>query len=382
MFSELGLAVTRQIPVDQMLGIVLGSHSVHGGVIRDGLGRITSHLVNGGATSLASSLLPGLGTLGSLINTGQLYSIGQDVQQVQQTANTILQVSMAGTALAGLGVVTSVAGFAYLSHRLNKIDDKLSRMEKEIKAIKSLIQCKQKAELHTAIDHLRQAELTTNKHLRHDLLMRSKELFTTLAHFYREQWANADEIHQIDGLDEYFTLAFTGAALATSELGMGEVASTELQRHINDWQMQARRHCGKHLLGDTPERLMDESLVNDLSTRELVDMLDFVNGTRRGIDWIDDLRRQTTSLVPAFHKALPGALQRFVAPASEKPVIDFSKRLYARNNVLSANIAHFAFLDNKKVSASYFAGEVKKIMLEHKDTPVCIYSPLISAQSA
>jgi hypothetical protein len=54
---------------------------------------------------------------GSLINAGQLYSIGRDVQQVQQTANTILQVSMAGTALAGLGVVTSVAGFAYLSQR-------------------------------------------------------------------------------------------------------------------------------------------------------------------------------------------------------------------------------------------------------------------------
>ena len=382
MFSDLGLAVSRQIPADQVLGIVLGTHSVHGGVIRDGLGRITSHLVNGGATSLAASFLPGLGTLGSLINAGQLYSIGRDVQQVQQTANTILQVSMAGTALAGLGVVTSVAGFAYLSYRLNKIDDKLSRIEKDIKAIKSLLQCKQKAELHTAIDHLRQAELTTNEQLRHDLLMRSKELFTTLAHFYREQWVDAGEIHQIDGLDEYFTLAFTGAALATSELGMSETAATELQRHFGDWQMQARRHCGKHLLGDAPQRLMDESLVNDLSTRELVDTLDFVNGTRRGIDWIDDLRRQNTSLVPAFHKALPGALQRFVAPASEKPAIDFSKRLQARNSVLSANVAHFDFLANKKISASYFAGEVKKLVMKHKDTPVCISGAPVSAQTA
>ena len=382
MFSDLGLAVTRQIPADQLLGVVLGSHSVHGGVIRDGLGRITSHLVDGGAASLASSFLPGVGTLGSMINAGQLYSIGRDVQQVQQTANTILQVSMAGTALAGLGVVTSVAGFAYLSHRLNKIDDKLSRMEKDIKAIKSLIQSKQKAELHTAIDQLRQAELTTNERLRHDFLMRSKELFTTLAHFYREQWVNADEIHQIDGLDEYFTLAFTGAALATSELGMSEAASSELERHFNDWQVQARHHCGKHLLGDTPQRLMDESLVNDLSTRDLVDTLDFVNDTRRGIDWIDDLRRQNTSLVPAFHKALPGALQRFVAPASEKPAIDFSKRLRARNSVLSANVAHFDFLANKKISASYFASEVKRIVLEHKDTPVCIYSQPISAKAA
>lgn len=382
MFSDLGLAVTRQIPADQLLGIVLGSHSVHGGVIRDGLGRITSHLVNGGATSLASSFLPGLGTLGSLVNAGQLYSIGRDVQQVQQTADTILQVSMAGTALAGLGVVTSVAGFAYLSHRLNKIDDKLSRIEKDIKVIKSLLQCKQKAELHTAIDHLRQAELTSKEHLRHDLLMRSKELFTTLAHFYREQWVNGDEIHQIDGLDEYFTLAFTGAALATSELGMSEAAATELQRHFGDWQMQARRHCDKHLLGQAPQRLMDESLVNDLSARDLVDTLDFVNDTQRGIDWIDDLRRKDISLVPAFHKALPSSLQRFVAPASEKPAIDFSKRLRARNSVLSANVAHFDFLANKKISASYFAGEIKRIVLEHGDAHVCLSSTPMIAQAA
>lgn len=374
MFSDLGLEVARHIPASQLAGILLGSHTVHGGVVRDGLGRITSHLVTGGATSLASSFLPGVGLLGSLINAGQLYSIGRDVQQVQQTANTILQVSMAGTALAGLGVVTSVAGFAYLSHRLNKIDDKLSRIEKDIKAIKSLLQCKQKAELHTAIDQLRQAELNANAHLRHDLLMRSMELFTMLTHFYKEQWVNAEEINQTDGLDEYFTLAFTGAALATSELGMSAAASTELKRHFGDWQTHARRHCHKHMLGDAPQRLMDESIVQDLSTRELVDMLDFVNDTRRGIDWIDDLRRQSTSLVPAFHKALPDALQRFVAPASEKPAIDFAKRLRARDNVLSANIAHFDFLANKKISASYFAGEVKRIVLQYKDKPVCIYS--------
>ena len=380
MFSDLGLAVARQIPAGQLTGILLGSHTVRGGVVRDGLGRITSHLVTGGATSLASSFLPGVGMLGSLINARQLHSIGRDVQQVQQTANTILQVSMAVAALAGLGVVISVAGFAYLSHLLNKIDDKLSCIEKDIKAIKSLLQCKQKAELHTAIDHLRQAQLATNEHLSNDLLMRSKELFTTLAHFYREHWVNVEEINQIDGLDEYFRLAFTGAALAIRKLGMSEAASTELKRHFGDWQTHARRHCGKHMLGDTPQRLMDEAMVNDLSARALVDMLDFVNDKRREINWIDDLRRQSTSLVPAFHKALPGALQRFAAPVSQKPAIDFSKRLRARNNVLSANIAHFDFLANKKISASYFAGEVKRIVLQHRDTPVCIYSLTMTAR--
>ncbi|NDP49483.1 MAG: hypothetical protein GZ085_14065 [Sulfuriferula multivorans] len=118
---------------------------------------------------------------------------------------------------------------------------------------------------------------------------------------------------------------------------------------------------------------MDESMVVDLPARDLIDTLDFVNNTQKGIDWIDEIRRLPTSLGPAFQKSLPGAFQRFVAPASEKPAIDFSKRLRARNNVLSANIAHFDFLQDKKISANYFSNQVKQVLLENDNAPVCIF---------
>lgn len=373
MLSTLGLEVTRTIPFSQLAGLALGTHKVYGGVIRNELGQIASHLVAGTANSFPSSLIPGLGTIGSLINAAQLYSVGRDVQQVQQTVNTVLQVSMASTALAGLGLVTSVAGFAYLNQRLNKVDAKLSQLEKQIKEIRLLVQSRQKAELHTAIDCLRQAELATNDPLRHDLLMQSKSLFTTLAHYYRELWINAGEMNEIEGVDEYFTLAFMGGALATSELGLSDVAFIEMKRHYDDWQTHARRHCDKHLLRGAPQRLMDESMVDDLPARELIDTLDFVNNTSKGIDWIDELRRLPTSLGPALQKSLPGAFQRFVAPASEKPAIEFANRLRARDNVLSANIAHFEFLADKKISANYFASQVKEILLQNDGAAVCIY---------
>lgn len=373
MLSTLGLEVTRTIPFSQLAGLALGTHKVYGGVIRNQLGQIASHLVAGTANSFPSSLIPGLGTIGSLINAAQLYSVGRDVQQVQQTVNTVLQVSMASTALAGLGLVTSVAGFAYLNQRLNKVDAKLSQLEKQIKEIRLLVQSRQKAELHTAIDCLRQAELAKNDPLRHDLLMQSKSLFTTLAHYYRELWINAGEMNEIEGVDEYFTLAFMGGALATSELGLSDVAFIEMKRHYDDWQTHARRHCDKHLLRGAPQRLMDESMVDDLPARELIDTLDFVNNTSKGIDWIDELRRLPTSLGPALQKSLPGAFQRFVAPASEKPAIEFANRLRARDNVLSANIAHFEFLADKKISANYFASQVKEILLQNDGAAVCIY---------
>lgn len=373
MLSSLGLEVARQIPVSQLAGILLGTHTVHGGVIRDGLGRITSHLVTGGgAQTLLSSFVPGLGTIGSLINAGQLYSVGKNVQQVQQTVNTVLQVSMAGTALSGLGLVTSIAGFAYLNQRLKKVETKLSLLEKHIKEVKLILQSQQRAQLHTAIDCLRQAELTTNQSLRHDLLMQSKSDFTTLSHSYREQWINASEMNETEGVDEYFTLAFMGSALATSELGMGDVACIEMKRHYDDWQTHARRHCDTHLVGNVPQRLMDASMVAEMPTRELVDTLDFISNTRKGIEWIDELRKLPISWGPTVQKSLPGVFQRFVAPANEKPAIEFSRRIRARHNVLNANIAHFDFLAEKKISAGYFSSQAQQVLLASGSSPICL----------
>ena len=137
MLSNIGLVVSRQIPADQIAGILLGTHKVYGGVVRDSLGRISSHLLTSGATpAMLNSLVPGLGALGSMVNAAQIFAVGRDVQQVQQTVNTVLQVATANAALAGLGLVTSVAGFAYLHQRLNKVDAKLTVLEKQVKEVK------------------------------------------------------------------------------------------------------------------------------------------------------------------------------------------------------------------------------------------------------
>lgn len=393
MLSSLGLAVAREIPLAFVPSLLSGAFNVHGGVIRNGLGQIVGHLATPATASSIASLIPGLNTLTSAINTGQIYAVGRNVklvqgtvdtvlsatmantallQQVQQTISTTLSVSMAGTALSGLGLVTSVAGFAYLSHRLDKVDAKLAQLEKQIKEIRHLIQSQQKAQLHTAIDCLRQSELTSNKKLRHELLMQSKSNFTTLAHYYRELWTNSNEIHEVDGVDEYFTLAFTGAALATSELGMADVAFAELNRHYADWKVLARKHCEKQMIRDDPQRFMDSTYVKDLPARELIDTLDFVHDDQRGIEWIDELRSQSSTFrMP--RPSLPGSWQPFSQP-DEKPGIEFARRLLARNNVLSTSVAHFDFLKSKKISASHFANEVKSALSDHGDGPICIYA--------
>ena len=103
MLMDLGLVVSRRIPVSQLPGILQGTHKVYGGVVRNNLGRITAHLLTNGASGFPSSLLPGLDTIGSLVNAAQIYAVGRDVQQVQQSVNAVFQTAVAGTVWAGRG---------------------------------------------------------------------------------------------------------------------------------------------------------------------------------------------------------------------------------------------------------------------------------------
>lgn len=376
MLAELGLAVTREIPGNVITGLLNQTLSLHGGVVRNGLGQIVAHLATpAGAASLAS-LVPGPAMLaslaGSVTNVGQFYMLSRDVQAVQQSVNSVLSLSMATTVLSGLGLATSIAGFAYLSRRLSRIDAKLNALEKQVREIRTLIQSQQKAQLLAAIDYLRQAETTLDERLRHDLLMQAKAGFTTLTHYYRELWAEAAEIAQVEGVDEYFTLAFTGAALAASELGMRDAAWSDLTRHYEEWRVLARRHCGRLLVGDDPQRLLAASLVRDLPARDLVATLDFVNGTERGIGWIDDLRGQSTSIVSKARSALPNRVQRMISSRDEKPAIELSSRLRARDVVLNADAAHFGFLAEKKISASWFSAAMNESLIAQGNEPICI----------
>ena len=51
MINEIGLTVARAIPYEHLAGLLSGSLTVHGGVIRDAGGRIVSHLVLPGASA-------------------------------------------------------------------------------------------------------------------------------------------------------------------------------------------------------------------------------------------------------------------------------------------------------------------------------------------
>jgi hypothetical protein len=188
MLADLGLAVTRHIPIETLAGLLSGVYSVHGGVIRDGAGRIIAHLATPEGLGSLTSFIPGVSTISGLIANAQLMSIGRDIGQIQQTVDSILSISMAGTALAGLGLVASVAGFAYMHKRFGDVEKKLDSIDKSVKDVKRLLTVFQMATLKGAVDNMRHAEKSLDAETRRGMLLQAKRDFTNLSHQYEELW--------------------------------------------------------------------------------------------------------------------------------------------------------------------------------------------------
>lgn len=348
MFSELGLTVARSIPVEQLMGLMTGTLSLHGGVIRDAGGRIVSHLVMP-AASTAFSSVPGLGAVGSIINGIQLHSLSVDVAAVKAATEQVLNYSMASAALSGLGVVTSVAGFAYLAHRLNRIDKRISALERQTKAIKLFLQSTQHSQLLHAIDTLKIAQGAVDAETRRQLLIQCKQTFGTLAHQYRALLREAMDIAERSATEDCYVLAMIGNVTASSDLGLFGEARDEMHQHYAEWKSMAKAHCGKLLLKDDPERLLDPRYLKSVPTVNLLKLLDFTNETNRGVMWLDDLRLGLG----------PSMFMRGVLSETETSVIEYGNKLLAKNDSLQGFAAHMDFLKDKKMSISYFSRSVE-----------------------
>jgi len=301
-----------------------------------------SHLVTGGATNAATSLVPGLDVLSSLAANGQLFQISKDIHALQTTLGSVLNIASAGAALSGLGFVTSIAGFAYMSKRLSAIDSQLTKILDEIKDLKSTLMYQQYSLLRAAIDLMKHAELAGDDNLRLSKLSQANERFMELRYFYADQWRESKEIKQLPFLEDCYVLAFTGAAMTNSSLGLHDVASYEFSEHRELWQKTARAHIKKHLLNEDPRRLFNGISSQTLPTRELVEMLDFANESDKGLGWIDELRKVPKSIDVQFK-------------TPKQNIVKMASALTARDGGLSAAGEHLRYLAAKRMSANDFA---------------------------
>ena len=350
MITEIGMEVARAIPEKLLAGLMSGQYTLHGGVIRDLAGRIIGHLampatelgmpalssIMGGPVAIANA---GISAASGLVANAQLVTLSRDVQQV-------LQVAMTGTAMAGLGLATSMVGFWYLNRRLNHVEDQVKKLKVAVDKLKKILETTEKARLLSAVNTYKLACKNHNASQREQLLLTARSDFDQLAHYYKGMSHNLSELAEVEAAEGFFSVACLGDAVCTSDLGMYDDAAGNLHGHFTDWQMIARLHCTTFLELDSPARLLEGRYVKDLPTTVLTRILDFANDDRRGIEWMDVLRGSVGTIKwPQFSNL-------------EKEKIEFAKALTARNDVLGGYVEHFKVLAKLKAPATEYARQL------------------------
>ena len=201
---------------------------------------------------MLASLAPGVGVLSGVIESYQLRNLTQDVAALQASVTTVLNVAAAGAVVSGLGLVTSIAGFAYLARRFDQIDKTINDIAKGVRDIKDWGRGLEKARLHNAISSLRQVSSLDKSNLQHELLLQCKQDFGLLARFYAGRWVDAQEISEVEAIGELYTLSLLGDAMACSGLGLFEEAAVNLAETSAAWTAQARDHAKTILFAGRP----------------------------------------------------------------------------------------------------------------------------------
>jgi hypothetical protein len=348
MIADVGFTVLRQIPAEYLAGLASKAYTLHGGVIRDGAGKILAHLAVPATAPL--NLVPGLSFVPDLIQGYQLQVLGQELQKVMTLA-------MASTALSGLGLVATAGSTIYLTKRLDRIEDRIAQ-------VKGWLMSATEGQLKSAVKNLSHAEAARDGQTRKALLHAAKSSFAEVAHLYLSQAGRATKLEEIENLEDYATTAMLGTVLCTSDLGLHDSAHEDMLTYHREWSGMARSHVKRMLALDEPSRLLDGRYVGLLPATELVSMLDFAHDQSRGIEWIDQLRTgfgKTTALTSALLTVDDATLR-------------YARKLRARHDVFHGYSSHFEFLAAKRVSAGEFSKLVELQLQGHTGPALVVNS--------
>ena len=391
----IGFTLTRTIPAKAFLPVLAGAYQVCGGVIRNSSGQIMAHLVNSGNSlgalqtlSAASGIaLNGFNSFQIHQTNKSLANLENDVQNInskvdalgsgidilQNLTEHIVLLSTGTMALSGLTLAVSTAGFAFLNKKLNKIDQRLQELQKDVKEIKDFLKMQQRAELLTALQAISNLSHYQNEDSRRQLLISTSKDISVLNHFYRLQFKNAGNAGILDASEEYFTITAIAQALCQAELDLFEPAGTNLQESYAFWLDICQKVSKEKFLGSNPERFLDYKLASAFRTDELVDWMDFAYGEAKGFKWIDDLR-------PKYGKDSFYMFSKYQISPSEQLEIDIMRKLVARNRIYQGYCSQFQYFKEIKIRPSTFQATVDSLNSAQmiKDTYIFVANSLLS----
>jgi len=357
--SFLGLTVTRSIPSEVVTGLMTGQYKLHGGVIRwaastEYAGQIVCHL------------LP----------FSQIEPLVQ-INALAATTQQVLQIATGTMVMAGLNLAVTTLGFAVFNEKLKNLEGKLNELQKEVKAIRALLELEERARLAAALRDLLNVVNVKNPELRHTMLFNSKNVLAPISLKYKELLASADTIELAMAYEEYFCLTSLTHTRCSAELGMLEMARRDLEEANIFWRGQARRIANDLLLGKYPERFLFSDFSQDVPIAMLLEWLDFASEKENGYTRIDELRSRTKSWysevdytgvskgVAKVTSSLWGVLMSYIGNVTTKEkdreketVIPSFQKLVARNNVLEGYVTQYELLEAHNLTPAEFESKV------------------------
>lgn len=378
--SFIGLNVARSLPPEIVTGLITGQYKLHGGVIRwatntDFAGQIVRHLIPVAQQSIGASLLaPVTGVLGA-VNTFQLHKLSGQVDALTTATQQVLQIATNTMALSGLNLAVTAVGFTMLNEKIKNLEGKLNEIQKDVKAIRFLLELEERAKLSAALRDLLNIDQVKNTEHRHTLLFNSKNILAPISQKYKELLAEANTIETAMAYEEYFCLTSLSHARCLAELGMLDMAHRDLEEANEFWNGQARRIANELLLGNDRERFLFSDFSQGVPTSMLVEWLDFAKGEEKGFGWIDELRSKTKPWHSQknddsfFETGFFGKMKEFTSgdekakklQMQNEKVIPSLQKLVSRNNVLNGFVAQYELLERHNITPSEFDRKLASI---------------------
>jgi hypothetical protein len=293
-------------------------------------------------------LLPGgnpISTVYGLFNP-QLHNLVSLTKQV-------LQISQATMALSGLNLVVSALGFAFLSRKLKDIEDQLKEIAKDVKAIRELLERRERAELRVALRELEDIEKIRDSDHRHTLLHNARRTFLTFQESYQEMLVGAKTPEDAIAVEEHLALVALCQSRCLAEMEQVDMAGRDLQKVYIFWQEHVQRIARRWLQEKKGQRVIYRNFADEVSAPAFLEWLDFAAGTPRGLEWMDDLRRASAGKKDDVNKKERKQIEKISIP--------FMQQVVARNKVFDGYVAQYDLMAAQNMSLKQFIGTIEDL---------------------
>ena len=182
------MAIPMEIPAALLRAVIDGRAVRYGCVVKDGAtGRILGHLKEVGRLSETLASIP-LGPVTTAVQIGQWIDTHGQLRHIRQTLDHLQLISSVGAVASVVGLGVSVAGFALVLRRLDRLESGLNAAMGKLQSVVERLHLKldllQMAELRTAWEQLTGADRTTPGGRRDDLLASADRVFQKYRHYY------------------------------------------------------------------------------------------------------------------------------------------------------------------------------------------------------